>query len=143
MQLARDVEFWRGLVQQTGKILGGRVYVQDDGGIVDEPLALRVPEVAAELTQRLAAAEAERDQAQVDLMNVRYLKDSLQEQLHEAEAKAWRPTREQIIAAIEAHVSVTVSNYGLSTELEYVDDAADAILALAPTPAPSTDQEKV
>lgn len=38
---------------------GGRVYVQDDGGIVDTPLALRVPEVAAELVAEHTALKAD------------------------------------------------------------------------------------
>lgn len=42
-------QFWRDLVMETGKALGRECCVQDDGGIVDEPLGLRVPIVARNL----------------------------------------------------------------------------------------------
>lgn len=57
-QHLRNEEFWRSLVHKTGTILGGRVYVQDDGGVVDEPLGLRVPEVAAEMVNQRDALRA-------------------------------------------------------------------------------------
>ena len=53
-QFALNHDFYRDLVQETGRILGGRVYIQDDGGTVPDPLALRVPEVAREIVAELA-----------------------------------------------------------------------------------------
>lgn len=55
---ATNEAFWRELVMETGRILGGRVYTQDDGGIVDRPLGLRVPEVASELVADLASLKS-------------------------------------------------------------------------------------
>lgn len=56
-QHARNEMFYRGLVQETGRILGRACYRQDDGNYVDEPLALRVPEVAREMVALLRQAE--------------------------------------------------------------------------------------
>lgn len=49
---ARNEEFWRGLVMRCGELLGEECYTQDDGGKVEEPLGLKVPEV---LESRLSA----------------------------------------------------------------------------------------
>lgn len=52
-----NCDFWEELVMETGRILGGDVYKQDDGGIVDRPLGLKVPEVAQALLARVAKLE--------------------------------------------------------------------------------------
>lgn len=46
---ARNESFYHAIVAETGRILGKECCRQDDGNYTDEPLALRVPEVAAEM----------------------------------------------------------------------------------------------
>lgn len=53
-QHARNEEFYRNIVHQTGLILGRETHRQDDGNYTDQPLALRVPEVAQKLVDELA-----------------------------------------------------------------------------------------
>lgn len=52
-QHARNEEFYRNIVDQTGLILGRECCRQDDGHYTDEPLALRVPKVAQKLVDAL------------------------------------------------------------------------------------------
>jgi hypothetical protein len=42
---AHNVAYYRGLVDKCAAHLGPDVYVQDDGGVVDEPLRAKVPEL--------------------------------------------------------------------------------------------------
>lgn len=64
-QHGRNEAFYRDLVQETGRILGRACYRQDDGNYVDEPLALRVPEVARDMVtlRELAASVSHRHPA--------------------------------------------------------------------------------
>lgn len=55
---ARNEDYYRGLVDQIAAHVGPEVYVQDDGGVVDEPLRAKVPELVKKMARRLAAAEA-------------------------------------------------------------------------------------
>lgn len=57
-QFGRNEMFYRDLLTETGRILGRECCRQDDGNYVDEPLALRVPEVAREMValRELAAS---------------------------------------------------------------------------------------
>tara|TARA_Y100000310_G_scaffold328962_2_gene397993 strand:- start:61 stop:489 length:429 start_codon:yes stop_codon:yes gene_type:complete len=41
-QHCRNEEFWRGIVIDVGRLLGPEVYVQDDGGVSEDPLALKI-----------------------------------------------------------------------------------------------------
>lgn len=50
------MHYYRGLVEQIGKIIGIESYVQDDGGIVDSVLCAKVPELVVDLKR-------ERDEA--------------------------------------------------------------------------------
>lgn len=64
-QHARNEFFYRDLLINTGRILGRACCRQDDGTYVDEPLALRVPEVAKEMVslRELAASVSHRHPA--------------------------------------------------------------------------------
>jgi hypothetical protein len=53
----RNEAFYRDLVTDCGYVLGGNCFVQNDGGVVSEPLALRVPEVVREVVADLADAK--------------------------------------------------------------------------------------
>lgn len=55
---ARNEDYYRGLVDQIAAHVGPEVYVQDDGGVVDEPLRAKVPELVEAMARRLEAAEA-------------------------------------------------------------------------------------
>lgn len=68
-QYANDVAFWRGLVMDIGRAVGGPVYIQDDGGRVDEPLALKVPDAVKLLLDDLNEARRLTNWAE-DLMSV-------------------------------------------------------------------------
>lgn len=48
-QAYRDVEFYRGIVHQVGEMFGVAARTSDDGSIQEDVLALRVPELVAEL----------------------------------------------------------------------------------------------
>jgi hypothetical protein len=54
----RNEDFYRGLVHQTGKLLGPEVYVSDDGSVLESVLALKVPELVKKLVEGRAEAEA-------------------------------------------------------------------------------------
>ncbi len=45
MQNQRNADYYRGLVVRCGKAIGERVYTQDDGGIVDDVLCAKVPDI--------------------------------------------------------------------------------------------------
>lgn len=49
-QMARNAEFYRGLLDECAKHLGPDAYTSDDGTVMDEPLRLKVPELVAALT---------------------------------------------------------------------------------------------
>jgi hypothetical protein len=51
-QMARNADFYRGLVDECAKHLGEAAYTADDGTVMDEPVRLRVPELVAELTSK-------------------------------------------------------------------------------------------
>ena len=51
-QQFRNVDFWKGLLYECVDAMGDfgkEVYIQDDGGVVDTPLALKVPEAVRKL----------------------------------------------------------------------------------------------
>ena len=51
-EFCRNMQYYRGLLDQCAENLGPlrpKVFVQDDGGIVDEPLRAKLPELVAEL----------------------------------------------------------------------------------------------
>lgn len=52
LRFARNEEYYRGLLTQIGASIGPIALVQDDGGIVDEPLCAKLPE----LVQRTCVA---------------------------------------------------------------------------------------
>lgn len=58
-QYLRNADYYRGLVDQIGKVPGPPAYVQDDGGIVDRPLRAKVPELVIAL---IAERDALREQ---------------------------------------------------------------------------------
>ena len=51
-QSEQNTAYYRGLVVQCGEALGHAAYVQDDGGVVDEVLCAKVPQLVAELVAR-------------------------------------------------------------------------------------------
>lgn len=54
-QFARNADYYRGLVEQCGEALGHDAYVQDDGGISEDVLCAKVPE----LVRALCASQPE------------------------------------------------------------------------------------
>lgn len=50
-QYAKNSDYYRDLVIECGKSIGHESYVQDDGGICDEVLCAKVPELVKQLTQ--------------------------------------------------------------------------------------------
>lgn len=44
-QNERNIDYYRGLIQQIGKSIGKEAYVQDDGGISEDVLCAKVPEL--------------------------------------------------------------------------------------------------
>ena len=49
-QMARNAEFYCGLLDECAKHLGEAAYTADDGTVMDDPIRLKVPEVVAALT---------------------------------------------------------------------------------------------
>jgi len=48
-QCQRNADYYRGLVIECGEAIGHEAYVQDDGGVVDEVLCAKVPELVRKL----------------------------------------------------------------------------------------------
>ena len=48
----RNAAYYRSLVVQIGQTIGTAAYVQDDGGIADDVLCAKVPELVATLLQK-------------------------------------------------------------------------------------------
>ena len=48
-QMARNADYYRGLLDECAKHLGEAAYTADDGTVMDEPLRLKVPELVAAL----------------------------------------------------------------------------------------------
>jgi hypothetical protein len=55
LQHLRNEEYYRGLLNECAKHLGPDVFVQDDGGVVTEPLRAKVPELVRRLAERAPA----------------------------------------------------------------------------------------
>ena len=51
-EYCRDVEFYRGLLDECAEHLGTAAYISDDGSIQDEPVRLKIPELVAKLTYK-------------------------------------------------------------------------------------------
>lgn len=48
-QMARNADYYRGLLDDCAKHLGPAAYTADDGTVMDEPLRIKVPELVAQL----------------------------------------------------------------------------------------------
>ena len=48
----RNTDYYRGLVVKCGEAIGKDAYVQDDGGVCDEVLCAKVPDLVRELVNR-------------------------------------------------------------------------------------------
>lgn len=59
-QFARNEDYYRGLLDACALYLGPDVYVQDDGGVVDEPLRAKIPG----LVERLVGLSMDRGRRQ-------------------------------------------------------------------------------
>ena len=46
-QMSRNADYYRGLVQKIGKMLGKEAYTSDDGSIQDDILCAKIPELVA------------------------------------------------------------------------------------------------
>lgn len=55
MMFSQNEDFYRGLVVQIGEMFGDAAKTSDDGSLQQSVLALRVPELVAELLQSRAA----------------------------------------------------------------------------------------
>lgn len=51
-EFARNADYYRGLVDRCAAHLGPEAFRQDDGGISDEPLRAKVPELVAQCARR-------------------------------------------------------------------------------------------
>jgi len=51
-QNQRNCDYYRGLVVQCGEAIGKEAYIQDDGGISDDILCAKVPELVEALVTR-------------------------------------------------------------------------------------------
>lgn len=51
-QMARNADFYQGIVRQVGEILGKEAYTSDDGSVQDSVLALKVPELVKALKDK-------------------------------------------------------------------------------------------
>lgn len=60
-EYANGLEFYRGIVQQTGAHFGPAAYTSDDGSVQDSVLALKVPELAQQVVVLLQEARSELD----------------------------------------------------------------------------------
>ena len=53
-QMSRNADYYRGLVEKIGKMLGKEAYISDDGSVQEDILCAKVPElVAAKLGLKL------------------------------------------------------------------------------------------
>ena len=57
-QNQRNADYYRGLVIRCGEAIGKAAYIQDDGGVVDEVLCAKVPELVEKLCERLRTPNA-------------------------------------------------------------------------------------
>lgn len=57
LMYARNSNFYHGVVVQIGEAFGQEAYTSDDGSIQEDVLALKVPELVADLRKRLEIAE--------------------------------------------------------------------------------------
>ena len=48
---AKNADYYRGLVERCGKALGKEAYTQDDGGVVEDVLCAKVPELVEKRCQ--------------------------------------------------------------------------------------------
>jgi hypothetical protein len=119
---------------QTGKILGGRVYVQDDGGIVTEPLALRVPEVAAEIVVRAEQAEARERAAVAEAAVLLRIAQGFDDDdrdyerinnLHGCENNHWRTQLREFVAGNSAATALLKELDGLRAKASAAQAAAE------------------
>lgn len=53
---ARNMEFYRGLLDECASHLGSDVFVSEDGSIQDEPILLKVPSMVRDLSRQQEAA---------------------------------------------------------------------------------------
>jgi hypothetical protein len=51
-QYARNADYYRGLVVRCGETIGQEAYTQDDGGVCEDVLCAKVPELVAALVKR-------------------------------------------------------------------------------------------
>ena len=51
-QNQRNTDYYRDLVVQCGEAIGKEAYIQDDGGIVEDVLCAKVPELVREIVRR-------------------------------------------------------------------------------------------
>jgi len=59
MQVSRDTEFYRGLVQQAGEVFGVEAKTSDDGSIQEDVLVVKVPELVQRQARELETAQKE------------------------------------------------------------------------------------
>lgn len=57
MQMARNADFYRGLLDQCAEHLGREAYTADDGTVMGTPVRLKIPELVAELVRRTDACQ--------------------------------------------------------------------------------------
>jgi len=56
-QNERNIDYYRGLVERIGKDIGREAYVQDDGGISEDVLCAKVPELVKAIVANLKSVQ--------------------------------------------------------------------------------------
>ena len=63
-QMARNADFYRGILDECAKHFGEAAYTADDGTVMGEPLLLKVPELVAARLRRAKRQTTLRNYAQ-------------------------------------------------------------------------------
>lgn len=92
-QFARNIDYYRSLLDACAPHLAPGIYTQDDGGIVTEPLRAKVPEL-------VTALASERDRWREYCQGARETVRTLSDRLADAAA---RPVHPLALAYLEAH----------------------------------------
>lgn len=58
-QNQRNTDYYRGLVVRCGEALGKKAYIQDDGGVVEDVLCAKIPELVEKLCRVVGSKEGE------------------------------------------------------------------------------------
>lgn len=80
-------DFYRGLVDECAKHVGGEVFVADDGSVSEDPIRLKVPELVAKQAGELAELRAELERLRAncaEILDRQMTNDALTDRLRSA-----------------------------------------------------------